>query len=537
MAAGPRPRPLSLLLLLLAALSVAPACGQAVSTQPATGTVAYYAPPPGLDVRHYALDLTVDPARRYLQGLARLEVRHPDTLRTLPLLLEGMTVGEVLVDGRPVEAERGERARLFVPLDGDTVSVVTVHYEGVPLTGLYAAPAEGQEAVVFTDSWPARARGWMPGVHHPSDPATLDLVLRTPAGPDVVATGDPVAPTEAAADSAAVRVTRWRLRAPAPTYAYAFALGDFARVDAEAAGPVPVRYYMLAADSARADRLARTPAMIRYFSGLIGAYPYAHYASVQVPIGYGGMENASLAFLRDGLFDGPPTTRPDTTAVEGTQAHEAVHQWFGDRVPIADWRDLWLSEGTATYLTTLFYEHADGLDRARQEWVEMAALSDAQLASHGPLVPEGPVDPDAHLTWVPYRKGGSVLHLLRRVVGDKAFTASLRRAYAEHQDVPIHTSAFRAILEAESGRDLGAVFDYWVYGDALPVLHTTWDAGTRTLQWRVEGDGETLDGVPFALAVTQGGTTQYVPAGQGSLVLDGAEAPGVHAVGIMLAVE
>ncbi len=522
-------------MLLLLALGCAeqPVVGQATEGDPA-----FYRPPEGVDVRHYALDLTLDPERRHLEGTARLDVRHPDTLAALPLLLEGMTVGRVTVDGRPVEAARAEgSARLVVPLDGDTSSTVEIAYSGRPPTGLYAAPYEGQR-VVFTDSWPGRARGWMPGVHHPSDPATLDLTLHVPAAFDAGATGGQVAADtlSGTAENGTVE-WRWRLRAPAPTYAYAFAVGDFVRVEDEAAGDVPIRYYMLPADSARADRLARTPAMIRYFADLLGPYAYAQYASAQVPIGYGGMENASLAFLRAGLFEGPPTTRPDTTAAEAVQAHEAAHMWFGDRVVIADWGHLWLSEGMATYLTTLFYEEMNGLDRAREEWIAMAALTDETLQTHGALVPEGPVDPNEHLTWVPYRKGGSVLHLLRRAVGEGAFVEALRRAYAEHQDVPIATEDFRRLLEETSWQDLQALFDYWVYGDALPTLRTTWDAEARTLSWQIEGDAGTLDGVPFELALRQGEAVRYVDADAGQAALDGARAPTVQPVGIMLVVE
>ena len=41
-------------------------------------------------------------------------------------------------------------------------------------------------------------------------------------------------------------------------------------------------------------------------------------------------------------------------------AHEMAHQWWGDCVSVNDWRDVWLSEGFATYSEAIFQEYAYG---------------------------------------------------------------------------------------------------------------------------------------------------------------------------------
>ena len=483
-------------------------------------------PPSGLDVAHYDLTLRLDPPTRALQAHAVLDVRHPDSLMVLPLALEALTIDTVRVNGVAVVPER-RGLRLRVPLSvGQRASRVEIVYHGTPQRGLYSA-AYGSQQVVYTDSWPDDGSGWLPGLHHPADPATFALNLILPVGYEAAASG-----ALQAVDTLDAEVRyRWRLDVPAPIYTFAFAVADFSLTEDAVADTLPVRYYMLAEDSARVTQLRRTPQALAFFSELLGPYPFAGYASVEVPMRYAGMENASASFLLADLFQGDEA--------EVVQIHELAHQWFGNRVPLADWSDLWLSEGAATYLTTLFYEHADGLDAARRRWVTMAALSPARGRSHTALVVREPMPPEGYLSWVPYDKGASVLHLLRRTLGDAVFFTALRDTYRRFAGRPLATEVFRQMLEADTSRDLTAFFDYWVYGDDLPLLTTTWDPATRTLSWTITGDGGTLAGVPFDLQLRRQGRVRYVGVGEGSVTLsDWDEArPDVHPVGVMMRVE
>jgi len=47
-------------------------------------------------------------------------------------------------------------------------------------------------------------------------------------------------------------------------------------------------------------------------------------------------------------------------------AHEAAHQWFGDAVTEKDWKNLWLSEGFATYMTNCYLENKYGPDTLKK---------------------------------------------------------------------------------------------------------------------------------------------------------------------------
>ena len=57
-----------------------------------------------------------------------------------------------------------------------------------------------------------------------------------------------------------------------------------------------------------------------------------------------------------------------------------------------------------------------------------------------------------------YNKGGAVLHMLRRLLGDDVFFAGVRRFYREYKFRKAGTEDLRRALEAESGRSLEIVF-------------------------------------------------------------------------------
>ena len=484
-------------------------------------------PPPlvGVDAQHYDLAVWLDPAAQGFQARLVLDVHHPDTLAQLPLAFEALAVDSVWVNSVGAAA-RHEDGRLWVPLEeGRRNSRIKVAYRGWPRVG-FGTARHGPQQVVYTDSWPDEGRGWLPGLHHPADPATFTLRLTLPRGYEAVASG-----TLRSLDTLGAEVRyHWQLDVPVPIYAFAFAVADFSVTEDAVGDTLPVRYYMLAEDSAQAVQLRRTPQVLRFFSERFGPYAFGGYASVQVPMRFAGMENAAASFLLADLFS--------TNQAEEVQVHELAHQWFGNRVPIGDWADLWLSEGTATYLTTLFYEHADGLDEARRRWVDMAALV-SRPTTPTPLVVAEPLSPSAILTWVPYDKGASVLHLLRRTLGDEAFFAALRATYQRYAGLPLSTTAFQEMLEAASGRDLDAVFRYWVYGNDFPTLKTHWDPATRTLSWQIDGAAGTLAGVPFALQVRQRSRLLYADAEAGSVTLTGWDdhRPRVRPVGVMIRIE
>lgn len=479
-------------------------------------------PQPGVDVESARVQIWLDPAALTVSGRARLVVRHPRRLAALRLGLDSaLRLRAVRVDGRPVEATR-EGDALVIPLAQTArVSAVSVSYSGRPSAGLYAAEAAGQR-VVFTDGWPDRTAGWLPAVHHPSDPFALDLTLVVPAAFDVAASGETVLDTVVAGE----RTVRATLPVGAPSYTAAFAVGRYVTVE-DTSGTVPVRHALLAADRGQARRLGRVSAALDTLAALLGPYPFATFATVEVPLVYAGMENAASPFLQAALYRQAAEGR---NPVEEVAVHELVHQWWGNRVAPADWRDLWLAEGPATYLTAVTLGRLDGGDAEMRHLALLVRETTAEDARRR-LVPEALARPEDALSQTVYSKGAAVLHVLRLAVGERAFWRALRDVQAGGRTVS--TAGFQAAFERASGRDLDALFAFWVFGTEIPRLQTRWDERTRTLSWKVSGDGGTLRGLPVQLLVRQGASERLVRVSDGRVRMPGTARPDVWPVGVL----
>jgi aminopeptidase N len=189
---------------------------------------------------------------------------------------------------------------------------------------------------------------------------------------------------------------------------------------------------------------------------------------------------------------------------EGIAAHEIAHQWFGNSVTEADWHHAWLSEGFATYFTHLYYEFTYGHERlvsdlqADRRQVTDYARTHPDLRIVDPRLPENRV-----LSTYTYQKGGWVLHMLRRRIGDEKFWAGIREYYRKYRDGTALSEDFRDVVEAASGADLDGFFQQWLYEPAHPKLRLTWayDATGKVFSATVD---QTQPGKPFSFDLDLG---------------------------------
>lgn len=411
----------------------------------------------GYDVGHYALTLAYDPATGRLDGRAEITARATQNLSAFNLDLAGLTVRDATVDGAPAAVSRAGNELTLRPredIDKGAEFRAVVRYDGVPET--ITDPDGSEEGWLKTADGalavgePTGSMAWFPGNHHPSDKAAYDITVSVPVGLKAVSNGV-LTSEKTTADGRTTSV--WHAAEPMASYLATLAIGRYDTTTGTALGKVPV---LTAADpqaaAASAALRARVPEILEWQTENFGPYPFGA-AGVIVErdgdIGY-ALETQTRPVFPLGSFDTP------------TLVHELAHQWFGDSVTPATWKDVWLNEGFATYSEWLYAE--DFSHTPAQKSFERA-FADKDAWAFPPAEP--PTAEDLLAAPV-YQRGAMVLHKLRQTVGDDAFFEILAGWPAKYRHSVATTEDFTRYVESVAGRDLGELWDVWLYGDGKP---------------------------------------------------------------------
>jgi len=422
----------------------------------------------GYDVQHYTLDLTVEDLETgSLEGLVGIEARATQALSSFNLDLIGLDIESVTANGEPAEFTRSGQELTVTPaqpLEAGQDFVIQVIYSGVP-GEIDSASGEGlvgwvaYEGGTLVLSQPDGAANFFPVNDHPLDKATYTFRITVPEPFEVAANGA----LEETIDQGELTTFVWEMRAPMASYLATVNIGEFDIETGQSPNGIPIRnYFTSGLGKAYRQPFARQGEMLDFFSQIYGAYPFEVYGSIMLDTEMEtALEAQTLSIYGTDLLDWEDTTP------EHVVAHELAHHWFGDSVSLADWSDIWLNEGFATYAEALWVEHTEG-GEALDEWVTDIYEYVAEAGDE--FIPPGEPTPDDLFNEGVYCRGALTLHALRLEVGDEAFFEILATYFARYKDSSVRTDDFIAVAGEVSGQDLGAFFEAWLYGETLPAI-------------------------------------------------------------------
>jgi aminopeptidase N len=429
----------------------------------------------GYDVRHYSLSLDYDRVTNVLHGRATIFAAATENLERFNLdLRDFYRITRVHVNGRRAAFAHAGQELSIDPrprLRRGRHFAVTVAYEGAPQA--VVDPDGSLEGWVPTDDGafvvgePQGAPGWFPVNDTPKDKATYSFAVTVPAGTVVMANGRLVSRTERGGKT----TWRWATSRPLASYLATATSGPFETRFGRLSNGLP-EYNAVDPDTRAAnqtdpdpalawERLALQGSVLEFFSELYGRYPFESYGAI-------------VDWAPDVGYALESQTRPNysRTPSIGTLVHEAAHQWFGNAVTPARWPEIWLNEGFATWSVWIYNERHGGA-AAQAVFDDLYATpedsEDGQdLWFPAPAALPGP---EAIFHTPVYQRGAMTLQALRQKVGDEVFFGILRSWYREGRHHPVTSADFIALAERESGFDLQAFFDAWLYRAGRP---TSW---------------------------------------------------------------
>ena len=291
----------------------------------------------------------------------------------------------------------------------------------------------------------------MPCYLNPRDRATFESWWRVTTSRVAVSNGVLV---DTVNHGDGTKTWHYKLEQAVPTYLMSVAIGEYMTVVQQEENPL-VEYHIFPSYETRAEtHFSNVLNFMEGFEERFGPYPFDRMSYAMTT--FGDMEHVTCVHHHQSTVQGSHT-------YDWLLAHEMSHMWWGNWVTLGEWEDLWLNEGFASYCEALAMEHLHGSESYLDYVVN--DLMNPYLSS-GETFPI--YDPQSYWSYTVYEKGGSVMHMLRQLLGDSTFFGAWSNYGEAHAyDVAV-TADWQEELEDASDQDLDWFFQPWVYGAGYP---------------------------------------------------------------------
>ncbi|MDR3613702.1 MAG: M1 family metallopeptidase [Candidatus Obscuribacterales bacterium] len=500
------------------------------------GQAPQYAPDLGILARHVKLTLSIDPERRVLVGTASTTVE-----ASFSAVNEVFFEAADSVKFEKVYVAGSDAALTYRTVDGGIIAVLPARLEKgakieiaidyhleKPKAGIYfTGPAvmyPNKPFQTWTQGEDQDSHHWFPvaGADYPNHKMTCEAIITVPAAYTALSNGKLL--SETADDKNGTRTFHWHQTRPHTSYLFTLAIGAFIKLEKHWRG-MPVQLYCDPSLEEQArEYFEGTENLIELFSKLTGVdYPWeGKYAQVMVQnFMFGGMENTTMTTMTDSILANHETRAEYRKSEIRLNAHELFHHWFGDLITCKAWAHAFLNEGTTTYSEVLTMEALYGI-MERDYYVK--TVRDTYMREDAryrrPLVTNLYVDPmdmfDAHT----YQKGGLTHHMLRYILGDDGYFATLRTFLLDNAYQTVDTNDLLKAIAKVTGRNLTQFFDQWMYGAGFPEYKVSYafDEAKKTASVRVQQTQKLEDAtgiftmpIVFSFGFADGSSQEFKP--------------------------
>jgi len=409
----------------------------------------------------------------------------------LVLGARGLSVGSVTNDNGKLLAYRtstAENTLTISPPPGgwaDTFNV-RIAYEALPgsqrldydhlKTGLHHVDLASTRhpLQIWTQGETDFTSGWVPVPRSPGERCTQTTHITVPDGQQAFANGEP---TDTVTHADGTITYTWTLRQPHAPYLFAFLTGEGLQLTRQF---INQREYWVISDPTEHTRaleyFSRTGEMMDWIEQRLGVpYPWGNNYKQGMVRGFesGAMENTTMVLFNNAFIHDYPNTFMDRDFGDYVIFHELFHQWFGDLVTCAEWGQLAMNEGFATYGEYLWLEYTRGKDEAdayKQEvFFHDYYLNDVKEDTL-PIIRSGVSNPEELFNSLRYDKPAMVLHLLRYELGADLFWKVLKHYLDKNALTPVSLDNFASSIRQVTGKDYGWFLEQWFHHSGHPKL-------------------------------------------------------------------
>ena len=434
---------------------------------------------------HY--NLTLDLTRAEEKEFSGTVIISGDsTSESISLHSKGLTIQSATIDNQPADVSFGEfdELRLSQPNLKNGNHTIHINFSGNitdAMHGLYPCyfTHDGVKKQLFATQFESHhAREVFPCVDEPAAKAEYDLTLITRPGITVLG-NMPVKSEEENGDS---RTTTFEKTPRMSSYLLAFVIGELHKKSARTKSGVEVNVWATPAQNENTLDFALDIATrsIDFYDEYFGVkYPLPKSDHVALPdFSSGAMENWGLITYRESCLLADPELTPESSRrfIATVIAHELSHQWFGNLVTMNWWNDLWLNESFANMME---YVAIDALHPEWRMWEDFATNEVTAALRRDSLdgvqsVQADVNHPDEISTLfdpaIVYAKGGRLLVMVRKLIGEEAFRAGLKSYFEKFAYKNTVGNDLWQELESASGQPIVNLMNAWISQPGLPVV-------------------------------------------------------------------
>ena len=376
--------------------------------------------------------------------------------------------------------------------------------------GLYFINPTGSDANKPTQIWTQgeteASSCWFPTIDSPNQKTSQEIYITVPNRFKTLSNGLLITEEVKGAN----RTDYWKFNEKHAPYLFFMGIGEYEVIE-DVYKNIPVNYYVEKKYASLAREIfGLTPEMIGFFENKLGvSYPWSKYSQI-VARDYvsGAMENTTAVIHGESAYQ-LKGQLIDENRQENTIAHEIFHHWFGNLVTTESWSNLALNESFANYSQYLWREYKYGKTDADAHLFENIKPYLSDPSNHEKkLVRYYYNDKEDMFDLVSYNKGGAILHMLRKYLGDNAFFSGLKKYLNTYQFKSAEVSQLRLALEDVSGKDLQWFFNQWFFGSGHPNIQVSYDYNSleKTVTVNFVQTQNNVFKFPMAIDIFENGT-------------------------------